>query len=83
MKASLLSLSCLVFVAVVATTLEPSPARAQEYPWCAMSCPGGGGPMCTYTTLDQCRASLVGGSGYCEPNPRANASPATFKRTQR
>jgi len=83
MKASLLSLLSVAFVAIVATTFVPSPARAQvEYPWCAMSCPGGGGPMCTYATLDQCRASLVG-SGYCEPNPRANASPATFKRNSR
>jgi hypothetical protein len=83
MKTSLFSLSSVALVAMVATTFAISPARAQvEYPWCAMSCAAGGGPMCSYTTLEQCRASLLA-SGYCEPNPRANASPATFKRRSR
>jgi hypothetical protein len=78
MKPILLSLSAAVFVAIGAA----SPARAEiEYPWCAYSCTTGGAPLCSYTTIEQCRASLVG--GYCQPNPRANASPAALRRSAR
>lgn len=79
MKVSLLSLSATAFAVIGAA----SPARAEiDYPWCAMSCQGGGVPLCSYTTVDQCRTSLVGG-GYCQPNPRATAAVSIPRRGAR
>jgi hypothetical protein len=84
MKMFLVLLSAVGFVSLGAPMLGASPAHAQnEYPWCAMSCPGGGGPMCSYATLDQCRASLPGNAGYCERNPRASAPQAILRRSAR
>ena len=50
------------------------PASAEiEYPWCMMQ--GRNTPQsCTFTTLEQCRASLAGNSGFCDPNPRYTAA---------
>jgi hypothetical protein len=47
-----------------------APASAGiEYPWCMMQ--GRNTPQsCTFTTKEQCRASLAGNSGFCDLNPR-------------
>jgi len=80
MKTSLLSLSAAALVAVAAGTLAGSPARAQvEYAWCAITSLNLGTPVCDYVTLEQCRASIVGGGGFCQPNARA-ASQAQMPR---
>jgi hypothetical protein len=54
-------------VSPVATAL---PASAEiEYPWCMMQ--GRDTPQsCTFTTLEQCKASLSGSAGFCDSNPR-------------
>jgi hypothetical protein len=70
MKTSLLLLAAAVVVA--AGTLAGSPARAQvEYPWCAITSLNRGSPVCDYATIEQCRASILGGGGFCQPNARA------------
>lgn len=47
----------------------PASSAGVEYPYCMM--PGRFTPQsCTFTTLDQCRASLVPGAGFCDRNPR-------------
>jgi hypothetical protein len=69
MKTSLLSLAAGAVVA--AGVLAGSPARAQvDYPWCAITSLNLGTPVCDYATLEQCRASIVGGGGFCQPNGR-------------
>jgi hypothetical protein len=73
MKTFLLSVSAAALVAIGAIAFSASPARAQEYAWCAVTNLNGGSPDCGYSTQEQCMASILGGGGYCQPNPRASA----------
>jgi hypothetical protein len=74
MKTTLLSLSAAAFVAIGAMALHASPARAEvEHPWCSFASVTGGGGNCYFATLEQCQASIPGGSGFCQPNARASA----------
>ena len=65
---------CSVFFAL--TTLAaldvftPSVGQAEPYPWCAQYSGGrgGGGRNCGFATLEQCRATISGMGGFCEPN---------------
>ena len=79
MKPFLLSLSVAASMAMVATALATSPARAQEYQWCANASQFGGAPLCSFATLEQCQAFLSGQAGFCQQNARA-ASPAPAGR---
>jgi hypothetical protein len=84
MKTSLLSLSAAAFVAIGAMALGAGPARAQvEYPWCSITNLGGGTGTCSYTTHEQCQASILGGAGFCQPNPRASTPAPTQRRRAR
>jgi hypothetical protein len=67
-------------IGIAAIALLPglaTPARAAiEYPWCAQYAGGsnGGGRNCGFSTFEQCRATISGMGGFCEPNlfyPRA------------
>ena len=56
---------------VVIVSALVTPARAGiEYPWCAQYTGGnsGGGRNCAFSTLEQCRATVSGMGGFCEPN---------------
>jgi hypothetical protein len=56
-------------VAIVATSAFVQPAAAIEYPWCAQySGSGGGARNCGFSTIEQCRATVSGVGGFCEPN---------------
>jgi hypothetical protein len=45
----------------------PSSATADPYQWCAAyGTPGG--TNCGFLTIEQCRATLSGNGGFCEPN---------------
>jgi len=57
-------------VLAASALLAPSQARANiEYPWCAVyGGMGGGASNCGFTTLEQCRATVSGIGGSCEPN---------------
>ena len=50
--------------------LTPSVGQAEPYPWCAQYSGGrgGGGRNCGFATLEQCRATVSGIGGFCEPN---------------
>jgi len=50
--------------------MSVTPVRAEiEYPWCAQySGRGGGGRNCGFSTIEQCRATVSGIGGFCEPN---------------
>jgi hypothetical protein len=77
----------IVLFALLATAMLPSaPARAyvmpyDPYPWCAVyGGRGGGGTNCGFLTIGQCRATVSGIGGFCEPNQFYNPRPATRSR---
>jgi hypothetical protein len=59
------------FILAAIASMSATPARAAiEYPWCAQYGGGeeGGGRNCGFSTLEQCRATISGIGGFCEPN---------------
>jgi hypothetical protein len=62
MRTLLFMLAILVVTAGIGT-----PARAQNYPWCA-DYAGFGSQNCGFTTLQQCQAALSGNGGFCNAN---------------
>jgi len=44
------------------------PAAADPYKWCAQYS-GNTGRNCGFVTIEQCRATVSGIGGFCEPNP--------------
>jgi hypothetical protein len=70
----------------VPATLLASPASAYEmpydpYPWCAVySGRAGGASNCGFSTIGQCRATVNGIGGSCEPNQFYNPHPAARVR---
>ena len=57
--------------AIACLPIFATPAGAEiEYPWCAQYTGGeqGGGRNCGFSTLEQCRATISGIGGSCEPN---------------
>jgi Protein of unknown function (DUF3551) len=67
MQNKLVALFSLVTIACISATATP--ARAEiEYPWCAVYNMKGGGTNCGFSTFDQCRATISGIGGSCEPN---------------
>ena len=63
-----------VYVAAIALGTD---AEAQNYPWCAQYSGGGigGGTNCGFTTLQQCRDTVSGISGFCELNTQYQPLP--------
>jgi Protein of unknown function (DUF3551) len=57
-------------VAIALTSAMSTPARAEiQYPWCAVyGMAGDLGTNCGFSTLEQCRATVSGIGGSCEPN---------------
>ncbi len=68
------SMTLAVAVLAVPAVLMSSPARAYDlpydpYPWCAVySGDAGGASNCGFLTIAQCRATVSGIGGSCEPN---------------
>ena len=57
--------------AIASLPVLATPVRAEiEYPWCAQYSGGemGGGRNCGFSTIEQCRATVSGIGGFCEPN---------------
>jgi hypothetical protein len=75
--------------AVVSLPLLATPVRAGiEYPWCAQYGGGdnGGGRNCGFSTLEQCRETVSGMGGSCEPNlfyPGSASDTSQSKRKRR
>jgi hypothetical protein len=64
---------CIAVIGIAAIVSLPAlatPVRARiEYPWCAQySDEADGGRNCGFSTLEQCRATISGMGGFCEPN---------------
>ncbi len=55
-------------LAAAAMTLAPQPGRASEPPWCLFT--KGGEALCRYNSLGACLRDRMGGSDFCNPNPR-------------
>ncbi len=66
--------------------LAQTPASAYEmpydpYPWCAVyGGDAGGASNCGFLTIEQCRATISGMGGFCEPNQFYNPHPAARAR---
>jgi len=62
-------------VAVILVTVGA--AFADPYKWCAVDS-SGGGTNCGFVTIEQCRATVSGQGGFCEPKQVVppNLSPA-------
>ena len=61
-----------IVTVVLPASIEPAQTQRSPRPWCLQAGkggPGGGLPMCTYYTLEQCRMSIGGGAENCFPNP--------------
>jgi len=74
--------------AIASLTALATPARSEiEYPWCAQySGRGGGGRNCGFSTIEQCRATVSGIGGFCEPNlfyPGSSSDTSQRKRKHR
>jgi hypothetical protein len=65
---------CIALIGIAAIASVPTlatPTRAGiEYPWCPQygGADDGGGRNCGFSTLEQCRATISGIGGSCEPN---------------
>jgi len=72
-----------VLASIAGTALAPALAleKYDPYPWCAVyGGRGGGGTNCGFLTLAQCRATVSGIGGSCEPNQFYNPRPGTRSR---
>jgi len=57
------------FLAAVPALVAPDAGKADPYKWCAVYGSGmGGASNCGFITLEQCRATISGNGGFCEPN---------------
>ena len=62
------ALAFFILAAIASTSVTPAMAEI-EYPWCAQySGRGGGSRNCGFSTIEQCRATVNGIGGFCEPN---------------
>jgi len=72
-------------IAIAAVSAVPTGAIAQPRPWCFRGgehSPGGGLLVCTYHTLQQCQATVSGGSEHCVENPELAWDRLEGKRTK-
>jgi Protein of unknown function (DUF3551) len=61
------SYSLVIAVGLVTSSLQiAGPAAADPYRWCAVERTGG--TNCGFTTIEQCRATVSGIGGFCQPN---------------
>ena len=50
--------------------LTPTAGSADPYKWCAVyGGDAGGASNCGFVTIEQCRATVSGIGGFCDPNP--------------
>src|SRR4051812_2368570 len=46
-----------------------TPSMARDYPWCSRTSATGFNPSCTFTSYNQCMATVSGQRGDCMQNP--------------
>ena len=81
---ALLPMSIALAIGFVVAPPAAAPAQAGiEYPWCAVYSESTvGATNCGFSTLAQCRATISGIGGMCQPNP-AYPSPAPRPQPKR
>jgi hypothetical protein len=67
MEVDMRSLFALSALLIVATT---GPTLARDYPWCARTITNGFSGDCSFTSYQQCMATVSGQRGECAVNPR-------------
>ena len=81
MKLATLPLAAIVFLAAPLSPGDAYEMPYDPYPWCAVySGDAGGASNCGFLTIDQCRATVSGVGGSCEPNQFYNPRPAARVR---
>jgi hypothetical protein len=79
MKSIVLVLGVVTLAAVFNT-----PAKAQNYPWCAQYSDGTGSKNCGFVSFQQCLADVSGVGGFCIQNstyqPAAGPGASRFRR---
>jgi hypothetical protein len=56
-------------ISAVTVVLMPTTGSADPYKWCAVyGSDMGGASNCGFVTIEQCRATVSGMGGFCEPN---------------
>jgi Protein of unknown function (DUF3551) len=66
----------LIFGIIVGATWIGTPARAQNYPWCAALSMGDLSYNCGFDTEAQCKATVSGIGGFCAKNTQYVPEPA-------
>ena len=76
-----LRVAAALVVGLLACAAAPvAPAKADPYRWCAQYAGGGfgGSTNCYFITIEQCRATISGNGGFCEPNTFYDGRPVTI-----
>jgi hypothetical protein len=61
-----------------------SPAKADQWPWCAdMGGDRGGTTNCGFASWEQCQVNIRGIGGWCYPNPYYRPGPPERRRSRR
>lgn len=83
--ASMLPLSiALAFGLMVSPQAIVTANASVEYPWCAVYSEAiVGATNCGFTTLAQCRATISGVGGTCQPNPAYTPPARTDRKTRK
>jgi hypothetical protein len=76
-RSSVMKLFLSVLAVAAATVVFGAPARAQNYPWCAIYSGGaaGGGRNCGFVSFDQCMATARGLGSFCTVNSQYEPPP--------
>jgi len=74
-------MAAILLVSASASTSAQAYEKYDPYPWCAVyGGREGGGTNCGFVTLEQCRATVSGIGGSCEPNQFYNPGPGKRSR---
>ncbi|QUS39798.1 DUF3551 domain-containing protein [Tardiphaga alba] len=58
-----------IIASAIVLLSSASAYAAPDYPWCQRTKMTGGSPDCSFTSLNQCQASISGVGGDCVRNP--------------
>jgi hypothetical protein len=56
-------------ISALLAALSATPAAARDYPWCARTSSNGFNGDCSFTSYQQCMATVSGQRGECMQNP--------------
>ena len=57
-------------ISAILVAFSAAPAAARDYPWCARTSSNGFNGDCSFTSYNQCMATVSGQRGECLQNPR-------------